>query len=60
MPELLPKDDVDVTTGRCSPTDSVASVLSVVMITGVDNNLTLLSLAARLIAISVDRLSKSS
>ena len=54
MPELFPNDEVEVTTGRCSPTDSVASVLSVVIITGVDSSLTLLSEAARLIASSVE------
>ena len=53
VPELFPKDDVDVTTGRCSPTLKRASVLSVVIITGVDSSRTLLSLEARLMATSV-------
>ena len=34
MPELLPKEEVEVTTGRCSPTLKRASVLSVVIMTG--------------------------
>ena len=53
MPELFPNEEVEVTTGRCSPTLKRASVLSVVMITGVDRRRTLLSLAASLMAISV-------